>query len=142
MALNQISIFLENKSGQLARACKALAANDISLVALSLAESQEFGIARIIVDDSTRAVEKLRAEGLLVKTTPVMAVEVPDQPGSMSKVVETLSESDCDIEYSYAFSLQHAARAILVFRFKDEARAAYVLGKAGFTVIEEDQLKA
>lgn len=142
MALNQISVFLENKSGQLARACKVLAANNISLLALSLAEGPEFGIARLVVADAAEAVAKLRADGMLVKTTPVMAVEVPDESGSMSKVVEVLSESDCDIEYSYAFTLPNPARAVLVFRFKDEAKAAYVLGKAGFTVVEEAQLKA
>ena len=140
MALKQISVFLENRPGQLARACKALADRHVSLIALSLAETQEFGIARLIVDDGVRAAEVLRAERFLVTTTSVTAVVVPDRPGGMSEVAMLLSENGCDIEYSYAFAFRHASQAVLVFRFKDDDDAQRVLAEAGFSTLHENQL--
>ena len=128
MTINQISVFLENRVGQLAQVCKVLAENDISLVTLSLAETQDFGIARLIVDDH-------------VKATPVVAVTVPDRPGGMAQVVSTLSEKGCDIEYSYAFAFNNNEKAVLVFRFKDDDAAQRVLAEAGFTTLHENQLQ-
>ncbi len=141
MTINQISIFLENRVGTLARVCKVLAENDISLVTLSLAETQDFGIARLIVDDHEKAERVLRTNKFLVRTTPVVAVTVPDRPGGMAQVVSTLSEKGCDIEYSYAFAFNNNEKAVLVFRFKDDAAAEAVLAEAGFTTIHENQLQ-
>jgi len=140
--MNQISVFLENRSGQLAHVCKTLASSQISLMALSLSESQEFGIARLIVDDSARAESVLRNEHFLVKTTSVVAVAVPDRPGGMSEVATRLSERGCDIAYSYAFSFCESKRAVLVFRFKDESTATTVLAEAGFKMLSETDLKS
>ena len=141
MTINQISVFLENRVGQLAQVCKVLAENDISLVTLSLAETQDFGIARLIVDDHVKAETVLRTNKLLVKTTPVVAVTVPDRPGGMAQVVSTLSEKGCDIEYSYAFAFNNNEKAVLVFRFKDDDAAQRVLAEAGFTTLHENQLQ-
>ena len=141
MTINQISVFLENKVGQLAQICKVLADNGISLVTLSLAETQDFGIARLIVDDHEKAETVLRTNKFLVKTTPVVAVTVPDRPGGMAQVVSTLSEKGCDIEYSYAFAASNSEKAVLVFRFKNEAQSEAVLAEAGFTTIAENQLQ-
>ncbi|MGN0845995.1 MAG: ACT domain-containing protein [Kiritimatiellia bacterium] len=141
MTINQISVFLENKVGQLAQVCRVLAENDISLVTLSLAETQDFGIARLIVDNHEKAETVLRTNKFLVKTTPVVAVTVPDRPGGMSQVVSTLSEKGCDIEYSYAFAFNNNEKAVLVFRFKDDAAAQAVLFKAGFTTLNENQIQ-
>lgn len=140
--MTQISVFLENKTGQLARVCKALASAEVSLQALSLAESQEFGIVRLIVSDSARAESILRNENFLVKSTSVVAVTVPDRPGGMSDVATLLSERGCDIEYSYAFSFGESTRAVLVFRFKDAAKATAVLAEAGFETLSEEDLKS
>ena len=107
MSITQISIFLENKVGQLAQVCKVLADNDVSLVTLSLAETADFGIARLVVDDTAKAEDVLRRNKYIVKATPVVAVAVPDRPGGMAEVVSTLSAKGCDIEYSYAFALRH-----------------------------------
>ncbi len=142
MTIHQVSVFLENKVGQLAQVCKVLAENNISLVTLSLAETQDFGIARLIVDDHVKAEETLRTAKFLVKTTPVVGVSVPDRPGGMAQVVSTLSEKGCDIEYSYAFAFHNGERAVLVFRFKDDAKALQVLGEAGFVTLQEHELKA
>ena len=141
MTINQISVFLENKVGQLAQVCKVLADNGVSLVTLSLAETQDFGIARLIVDNHEKAETVLRTNKFLVKTTPVIAVTVPDRPGGMAQVVSTLSEKGCDIEYSYAFASSNNEQAVLVFRFKNEDQAKAVLTEAGFTTIAENQLQ-
>ena len=141
MTINQISVFLENKVGQLAQVCKVLADNGVSLVTLSLAETQDFGIARLIVDNHEKAETVLRTNKFLVKTTPVIAVTVPDRPGGMAQVVSTLSEKGCDIEYSYAFAASNNEQAVLVFRFKNEDQSKAVLAEAGFTTIAENQLQ-
>ncbi len=142
MTITQVSVFLENKVGQLAEVCRVLAENDISLVTLSLAETQDFGIARLIVDDHVKAEEALRRAKFLVKCTNVVGVTVPDRPGGMAQVVSTLSEKACDIEYSYAFAFDNGNKAVLVFRFKDDEKAAQVLADAGFITLSDEQLKA
>ena len=139
--LIQLSVFLENKVGQLAQACQVLADAGVSLAALSIAETPDFGIARLVVDDSAKATDALRLAKFIVKATPVVAVVVPDRPGGMAQVVATLSEKGCDIEYSYAFAAQANDMAVLVFRFKDDDAAQRVLAEAGFTTLHENQLQ-
>lgn len=141
MTINQVSVFLENKPGQLAQVCKVLGDQDVSLVTLSIAETQDFGIARLIVDDHVKAEKVLKAAGFLAQVSPVTAVTVPDRAGGMAQVVSTLSEKGCDIAYSYAFAFHHGEKAVLVFKFKDEVRAASVLASAGFTTLSESQLQ-
>ncbi len=141
MVINQVSVFLENKVGQLAQICKVLADNNLSLVTLSLAETPDFGIARLIVDDHVKAEEVLRRNKFIVKTTPVVAVTVPDRPGGMSEIVSHLSKEGCDIEYSYAFAFHHAEKAVLVFRFADDKKAAKILADAGYMTLSDSQVK-
>ena len=141
MTINQISVFLENKVGQLAQVCKVLADNDVSLVTLSLAETADFGIARLVVDDTAKAEDVLRRNKYIVKATPVVAVAVPDRPGGMAEVVSTLSAKGCDIEYSYAFALRHGEKAVLVFRFKNNEQATAVIAEAGFATLTENQIQ-
>lgn len=141
MSITQISIFLENKVGQLAQVCKVLADNGVSLVTLSLAETADFGIARLVVDDTAKAEDVLRRNKYIVKATPVVAVAVPDRPGGMAEVVSTLSAKGCDIEYSYAFALRHGEKAVLVFRFKNNEQATAVIAEAGFATLTENQIQ-
>ena len=141
MSITQISIFLENKVGQLAQVCKVLADNDVSLVTLSLAETADFGIARLVVDDTAKAEDVLRRNKYIVKATPVVAVAVPDRPGGMAEVVSTLSAKGCDIEYSYAFALRHGEKAVLVFHFKNNEQATAVIAEAGFATLTENQIQ-
>ena len=141
MSITQISIFLENKVGQRAQVCKVLADNDVSLVTLSLAETADFGIARLVVDDTAKAEDVLRRNKYIVKATPVVAVAVPDRPGGMAEVVSTLSAKGCDIEYSYAFALRHGEKAVLVFRFKNNEQATAVIAEAGFATLTENQIQ-
>ena len=141
MTINQISVFLENRTGQLAQICTTLAASDISIVTLSLADTTDFGIVRMIVSDHEKAKDILSAAGHVVKVTPVFAVTVPDVPGGMAGVAQKLSESGCDIEYCYAFAFHHGEKAVLVFRFADPDKAAKVLAEGGYMTLTERQVE-
>ena len=141
MTINQISIFLENRTGPLAPICRTLADNDISIVTLSLADTTDFGIVRMIVSDHDKARDVLAAAGHVVKVTPVFAVTVPDRPGGMAEVAGKLAAAGCDIEYSYAFAFHHGEKAVLVFRFADDTKAADVLAAAGFATLSEKQIE-
>jgi hypothetical protein len=141
MTINQISVFLANRTGQLAQVCTALAENDISIVTLSLADTTDFGILRMIVSDHEKARQILTAAGHVVKVTPVFAVTVPDVPGGMAGVAQKLSAAGCDVEYSYAFAFHHGEKAVLVFRFADPDKAAKVLSDAGCITLDERQIE-
>ena len=132
--MTQVSVFLENKIGTLASACKALADANVSLVALSIAGAQDFGIARFITDDPAKAQEALRKAKFVAQATPVVALAVPDVPGGMAQVVTTLSERGCGIEYSYAFAGKDG-NAVLVFKFDDLEKALEVIAAAGYETI-------
>ena len=140
MTINQISVFLANRTGQLAQVCTALAENDISIVTLSLADTTDFGIVRMIVSDHEKAKRILSAAGHVVKVTPVFAVTVPDVPGGMAGVAQRLSNAGCDIEYCYAFAFHRGEKAVLVFRFADPDKAVKVLAENGYTTLNERQV--
>lgn len=127
MTVKQISIFLENRQGQLAGICRTLAQAKINIATLSLADTSDFGIVRMIVDDHVRGCEVLSAAGYAVRETEVVMVTVPDRPGGMAELMEKLDSADVDIEYSYAYALGQGEKAILVFRFKDNAKAEAAL---------------
>ena len=141
MKIRQLSVFLENKPGQLGALCQALAEAKVSIITLSLADTSDFGIVRMIVDDHEKAQKVLTEAGHLVKVNPVFAVTVPDRPGGMAEIVTLLSDHDCSIEYSYAFSFHHGEKAVLVFRFGDNAKAEKVLSAAGYTTLTESQIE-
>ena len=141
MQIRQISIYLENKPGHLSAICRALADADINIATLSLADTSDFGIVRMIVDDHEKAKETLTAKGHAVKVTEVVAVCVPDRPGGMADVMATLDKVGVNIEYSYAFAFHRGEKAVLIFRFTDNARAEQALKAAGFTTLAECELK-
>ena len=128
MTINQISIFLENKPGQLAGICRALAKENVNIATLSLADSADFGIVRMIVDDHVKGCEVLARAGFAVVQTEVVMATVPDRPGGMAEIMEKLDAAGVDIEYSYAYALGNGARAILVFKFSDNAKALAAIG--------------
>ena len=121
MTVKQISIFLENKPGQLAGICRALAQAEINIATLSLADTADFGIVRMIVDDHVKGCEVLAAAGFAVRETDVVMATVPNRPGGMAELMAKLDAAGADIEYSYAYALGDGDKAILVFRFKDNA---------------------
>jgi len=141
MQIRQISIFLENKPGQLSAICRALADADINIATLSLADTSDFGIVRMIVDDHEKAKNVLTGKGHVVNVREVVAVCVPDRPGGMAEVMQVLDDAGANIEYSYAFSFHKGEKAVLVFRFADNGRAEAALRSAGFTTLGEEEVK-
>lgn len=140
MKIQQLAVFLQNKPGHISGICKTLADNQINIVTLSLADTQQFGILRLIVKDWQLAAQKLEAAGYLVQIREVVAVEVVDQPGGMCDVLEVIGASDVNIEYVYAFTFHKSDRAVLVFRFDDPDKALAALKKAGCNVLGNIEL--
>ena len=140
MQIRQISIFLENKPGQLSAICRALADAGINIATLSLADTADFGIVRMIVDDHDKAREALTAKGHVVNIAQVVAVCVPDRPGGMADVMQTLDKAGVNIEYSYAFAFHKGEKAVLVFRFTDNAKAEEALKASGYITLTEQEV--
>jgi len=127
MTIKQISIFLENRPGQLAEICRVLAKAGINIATLSLADTADFGIVRMIVDDHIKGCEVLAKAGFTVRETDVVIATVPDRPGGMAELMEKLDRAGVNIEYSYAYALEHGSKAVLVFSFDDNAKGETAL---------------
>lgn len=140
MQIRQISIFLENKPGQLSAICRDLADAEINIATLSLADTTDFGIVRMIVDNHDKARESLTAKGHVVNISQVVAVCVPDRPGGMADVMQVLDRAGVNIEYSYAFAFHKGEKAVLVFRFSDNAKAEEALKAAGYITLTEKEV--
>ena len=140
MQIRQISIFLENKPGQLSAICRTLAEAEINIATLALADTSDFGIVRMIVDDHDRAREALTARGHVVNIAQVIAVCVPDRPGGMAEVMLALDRAGVDIEYSYAFAFHKGEKAVLVFRFTDNEKAEEALKASGYITLTEREV--
>ena len=121
MSIHQISVFLENRSGQLAEITELLANNGIDIRAISIAETSDYGLARMIVDDSQKASSVLLAAGVILSMTPVCAAEVPDQPGGLAAFLRVLADASVDVEYMYSLFTHREGRAYMVLRVSDEA---------------------
>ena len=132
MLINQISVFLENKPGKLSEFVNLLADNKIDLEALSIAEAQDYGVARIIVDKPAELKELLAEKGWPCTSTPVLAANVPDEPGSLTKILSVLADSNVSIEYSYAFFSRNSGPCV-VLRVEDNEVAQKLLNDAGIT---------
>ena len=135
MRVEQIAVFLENKSGRLAEITRILAENNINIRALSVADTADFGILRLIVDKVDSAKEVLRAGGFTVGKTNVVAVEVPDRSGGLAGVLKTVTAAGLNVEYMYAFVNKSGANAVLIFRFDEMDKAIEVLQQNGFTLL-------
>lgn len=142
MKVEQVSIFLENKSGRLAEMTGPLAAADVNIRALSLADTTDFGILRLIVDKNERAKQTLKANGFTVGKTEVIAVEVPDRPRGLARILRTLDAARLNVEYVYAFVRRSGDNAILIFRFDDLDHAIQALVGAGVRVLTGEQVYA
>ena len=141
MRIRQISMFLENKPGQLSAVCRELAEAGINIATLSLADTSDFGIVRMIVDDHEKAKAILGDKGHVVNVREVIAVCVPDRPGGMAEVMQVLDKAGANVEYSYAFAFHKGEKAVLVFRFADNEKAETALKAAGFTTLGEDEIE-
>lgn len=137
MKLPQLSVFLENRPGSLMEPLKVLADANINLVSISLADTEQFGILRLVLKDWEFAKSVLEKDGWVVNVSDVVAVDVDDQPGGLVKMLAVLTEAGINIEYMYAFALRRNVRAVLLFRFEDPDAAIEVLQKAGIGIVQE-----
>lgn len=140
MKVKQISIFLENKSGRLAQVTKVLSENGINLRALSLADTADFGILRIIVNDADKAVKILKDADYTFGETDVVAVEVPDKPGGLAGILDALRDSGLGVEYMYAFVKSSGDNAVMIFRFENADKAIDVLKKNNVRLLTGDEV--
>ncbi|ABK17369.1 ACT domain-containing protein [Syntrophobacter fumaroxidans] len=142
MRAEQISVFLENKAGRLSEVTRILSEAGVNIRALSLADTSDFGILRLIVNDNNKAKEALKKHGFTVGKTDVVAVEVDDRPGGLHRILDILHRSNVNVEYMYAFVQQSGNNAVIIFRFDNLDDAIKVLQDNGVKVIEGNRLYA
>lgn len=140
MSIKQISIFVENKQGRLAEITGLLSDNNININALSIADTADYGILRLIVSDTNKAYEALKKENITVSVTDVLAVAIDDVPGGFSKAVKALSDEGIGVEYAYAFITSQEGKAYVIFRVEENEPAVKVLEKAGFALFNQEDL--
>ncbi len=140
MRAEQISIFLENKAGRLAEVTSILAEADVNIRALAIADTSDFGVLRLIVNDNQRAIEALRNRGFTVGKTDVVAVEVEDRPGGLYRILDLLYKAEINVEYMYAFVTQSGSNAIMIFRFDNIEEAVKLLKENNVTVINGSEV--
>ena len=140
MKVEQISVFIENKSGRLAEIARVLGEAGINIRALSLADTSDFGILRLIVNDREKAKSVLKEKGFTVSKTEVVAVEVPDRPGGLYQILRKLENESINVEYMYAFVERCGENAVIIFRFDETDKAIKSLLDGGFNVLEGDRL--
>ncbi len=140
MKVEQLSIFLENKSGRLAEVTRLLGKGGINIRALTLADTTDFGILRLIVNDNAGALEILKQAGFTVGKTEVVAIEVPDRPGGLSEILDLLGAEGINVEYMYAFVEKSGGDAVVIFRFDDIDQAIKLLKKSGVQIMDDKKV--
>ncbi len=140
MKITQLSVFLENKPGRLSEPCRILSQAGINILTLSLADTQQFGILRLIVRDWQKAKAALEKEGEVVNVTEVVAIEVSDQPGGLSAILKLMENANINVEYMYAFTFRKGDKAIIVFRFENPDKAIAALQAKGINLISSVEL--
>lgn len=138
--IHQISIFLENRAGSLSEITRILAESGVNLRALSIAETSDYGVLRIIADDTEKATNILLEKGCILSKTPVFVVAVPDEPAGLSKVLELLAEKNVDIEYMYSLFTHQNGKAFMVFRLADEEGFKSVIETHGLDLVSGEEL--
>jgi hypothetical protein len=140
MKLKQLSVFLENKPGAFSAVCRLLAKAGINIQTFSLADAREFGILRLVVEDTDKARRLLQRNGFAVKVTEVVALEIPDSPGTLAAVLEALDGSGINVEYAYAFTSRKKGCALLLFRFSDPDEALRIIKARKIDAVGTDEL--
>ena len=142
MSLKQISVFVENKPGKMQHLTEVLARNNVDMRALSLAETSDFGIVRIIVDDVYAASTILKEEGFIHSVTKVLGVSIPDEPGGLNKVLKVLTEAQINVEYMYAFlGGKDVDHAYMIFKVEDRKAAVSALAAKGIRCVDQQELE-
>jgi hypothetical protein len=139
--VEQISIFIENKSGRLAEVTDLLARGGINIRALSLADTADFGIFRLIVNDPSTAETLLKDNGFTVARNEVVAVQVPDRPGGLAGILSTLQGKGINVEYMYAFVQRSEGNAVLIFRFDEADKAVEALRASGVRMLTDEEMR-
>ena len=137
MAIKQLTVFIQNKKGSVVEVTDILSKNNINLRALSIAETQDFGMLRLIVNDEEAAEKVLTEKGFLLKVIDVVGVKIGDEPGKLTAALDVLDKADINVEYLYAFMLRTEKHAYVVLRVEDNERATEVLTSAGFKMITD-----
>lgn len=140
MPIKQISIFVENKPGRLADITAMLARKNIDIRALSIADTTDYGILRLIVSNPDSAVVAIREEGLTASSTEVLAIGIPDEPGGFAGAIKVLADAGIGVEYAYAFITPEKGSAYVIIRVENNAAAGEVLAKAGIKLIEQNDI--
>ncbi len=138
--IRQISVFLENRSGTLSEITQLLAESGVNLRALSLADSADYGVLRLIADDAAKATDILKQKGFIVSLTPVTVISVPDEPAGLSGILEILAEGGVDIEYIYSLFTHQNGNAYMVFRINDEEKFMTLVTAHQMKVVNKDEL--
>ena len=141
MTIEQLSVFVENKHGKLVEAVETIAKADVDLRALSLADTTDFGILRIIVDKPVKAMNALQEEGFLVRTSEVIPISVSDKPGALAKALRVLADAGVNVEYTYAFVAHSNSDAYVILRVDDNTAAAKALTDGGITLLTSDDIQ-
>jgi hypothetical protein len=141
MKIKQISIFLENRKGRLYDVCSLLGKHDINIRALNVAETESFGVLRIVVNKAEEVVKALGDAGIVAKITDVIAVEVEDRPGGLADILKVLADEDVNVEYMYGFVEKSSDKALMVLRFDDVDKAAEVLKKHNIKIVTEQGVR-
>lgn len=140
MNIKQISVFLENRTGQLSEITRLLADNQVDIRAISIAETSSYGLARMIVDDTQKASDILLRHGDMLSVTPVWAVEVPDEPGGLARLLQLLAEHDIAVEYMYSLFTHREGKAYMVLRITNEPMFLCVLGEQRVRLMGMEEL--
>ncbi len=141
MSLKQLTIFVQNEQGALVSITDTLAKHNVNIRALSIADTQDFGILRLIVNDNETAISTLSGEGYLIKTTDVVGVKIGDEPGKLSNALKVLDDEKINLEYLYAFMARTEKHAYVVLRVADNAAAEKALLDAGFHLITQADIE-
>lgn len=140
MSLKQLTVFVQNHQGSLVAITETLAKHNVNIRALSIADTEDFGILRLIVNDTETALKTLHEEGYLIKTTEVVGVKIGDAPGKLSEALKVLDESHINMEYLYAFMTRTEKHAYMVMRVADNGKAEAALEAAGFHIITDNDV--
>ncbi len=142
MFVKQISVFLENTKGSLARLTRLMSKNGIDLIALSIADTEQFGIMRCIVSDTDKCLRIMKEAGYVARLTDVLAVSVPDTPGGLTNVLALLNAADISVEYLYSFVRNSGSHALVIFRMNDNERAIRVLQEGDVTLLTQEEVRS
>ncbi len=140
--IKQLSLFVENRPGRMAKVSKTLSDAGVNIRAMTIAEAGDFGVIRMVVDDPEKGYKVLHDNGFTVSTTDVLAVEMKDIPGGLYEIVNTLGENSINVDYAYAFVTTKAQRAMLILRVDDIAKARKVLGAKGVKIATKEEIQA